>query len=88
MGETRTTVEQALADWRAAERAVETTDPEAPELEGLVAAAAVMSERYQRAVLGARGRVDQLEAAADDTWERVQVSRDQFEQSRSILRRR
>jgi hypothetical protein len=88
MGETRTTVEQALADWRAAERAVEMTDPQAPELEGLVAAAAVMSDRYQKAVLGARGRVDQLEAAADDTWERVQSSRDQSERSRSILRGR
>jgi hypothetical protein len=32
--------------------------------------------------------VDQLEAAADDTWERVQSSRDQSERSRSILRGR
>jgi hypothetical protein len=67
-------VQQVLADWRAAERELEATPPDAPDRPVLTNRAAALREEYQRAVLQSRGRVDQVEAAADDSWARLRVS--------------
>ena len=69
----RIEVEQALAEWREAERVLEETplgDPERPEI---MATIERVRARYQQAVLESRGRIDQLEAAAESTWDLLQA---------------
>jgi hypothetical protein len=64
----RAVVEEALAAWRAAERALDETGPDAAERPARFAAVAAARAAYQRAVLASQGRLDELEAASDRPW--------------------
>jgi hypothetical protein len=67
----RAAVEAALAEWRAAERVLGETPADAPEHALRSADLAAAHAAYQRATLASQARVDQLEAVAEDTWERL-----------------
>jgi hypothetical protein len=82
----RATVEEALAAWRDAERALEDAPHDSREHEDLIATAASLRDRYQQAVLAARGRTDQLEGAAETSWDRLDASADQRAASRDLIR--
>jgi hypothetical protein len=70
----RAAVEAALAEWRAAERALEETPRDAAEHAARSAKLDAAHAAYRRATLASRGRVDQLEAVAEETWERLAES--------------
>jgi hypothetical protein len=80
-------VEDALAAWREAERALEEAPRDVELQRALSAEVLRLRSRYQRAVLASRGRIDQLEGASDETWERIDSSADHREQSQRLLRR-
>jgi hypothetical protein len=75
-------VEAALAAWRAAERTLEEAPEGAPHRSALETECRRLRERYQRITLAARGRIDQLEGAAEASWDRLSISADRAETSR------
>jgi hypothetical protein len=77
-------VEAALHAWRAAEQQLRDAPGVGPEHQR--AEALVMHRRalYQRAVLGARGRMDALEAASELTRDRLMRSRELIARSHEL----
>lgn len=80
-------VEGALAAWREAERALELTPEDDATAEELRTEVWRLRAEYQRAVLASRGRIDQLEETAEDSWDTLHASVDLTDHASHALRR-
>jgi hypothetical protein len=86
VSDVRGSVEQALAEWRAAERALAGAADDVSGHGMLQDECERLRVRYQHIVLAARGQIDQLEGAAEDSWDRLDSSRQRVELARRCPR--